>query len=126
MYTSGQSGVCRSARRPVIDLEFWHRKVAHVRGGKRRANANRGRTNETIGLVQRHPAPSELATPGASALAFRGTKRCNTQSAKESMRDFRFVITQTAPDIFDDNRARPRLDTFASQIRDLCGGWPTA
>ena len=118
--------ITRSAGRPVIDLEFWHRKVAHVRGGKRRANANRSRTDETIGLVQRHPAPSELATPATGKLTFGGAKRSDTQTAEQSTRDFRFVITQAPPDLFDDNRARPWLNPGASQIRDVRGGWPTA
>jgi hypothetical protein len=68
----------------VIDIDFPHREIVHIRGGDRSVNSERGSRDQTVGLVKGHPSARELTSPGAGTDPLCRAQRRDPQTVEQA------------------------------------------
>ena len=100
---------------PVLNRDVVHGEVGGVARRQASVNARGGGGDQAVCLVKGDPSSGELPAPMSSATSFGRAQRCTPQAAHQPLCDGFFAGKQSAPDLFDRDRASPRFVTLAAQ-----------
>lgn len=105
------------------DCELRHGKVGDVGSRKTRPDPDRSGGNQTVCLVQRDTMLGELAPPGPRTDTLGYAERCQAESVEQSADSGLLVGPDSPPDLFNRDRADPRLRTGSPESHETrpCG-----
>ncbi len=116
---------CSLPRRPVLDLELGHRKMLGIAGGQSCADAEGGRGDQAVGLVERDASPCVVSSPASGAFALTPSE-WSEMKPLEKADGRRLVACGATQHLLDVHSAYPRRLTFSVQVLHPLAGGPSS
>ena len=110
----------------MLDVQARHRKVVDVRSRQARADADGGRGDQTVGLMQRDATLGMVPSPCTSEDAFGDAEWRDAQPVEETSHDGLLARSHATPDLLDGDGTHPGLGADSPQAGDSGSRWPAA